>query len=234
MPVPFSKSLLRQEGLSKQEKFQVMQRRRARLTAIGKTALTGLGYALGGSLKLPGSHAFSATYEGKTLRIGMRTSSDRWLAINKDNVGGFGLFDKVDVLFIVAFDEWPAPNRIMIYRFDPKPIREKAAATHAHAEKHGHTGVPFLPLDDRNGYAGLAKLGEVVFDEQIVWTAEDNSTSEAVGAEVEDDADEIEHETAASDVKIEANTKSPIMEHILAMLSNAPVKRIHINVTIEI
>lgn len=209
MPV-FSKSLLRQDNLSRQEKFQVMQLRRARLIEVGKNVIEGLGYKIGGSLRQPGGHAFAAKLDGKDTRIGMKTSSDRWLGLSKDVDGGFGLLGKVDLLFVVAFDRWPEPEAIQVYEFDAKDILERAEGVYAEAKKLGHTGLQFLPLDaisDRRPamtkFGNLAKLGKIVFEENITWSDAENETVEE---------DHVEG-------RAQSVTELPIMERIKMMLS---------------
>lgn len=224
--MPFmSKSLLRQDNLSRQEKFQVMQLRRARLTEVGKHAIEGLGYKIGKSLKQPGAHAFTAKLHGKDVRIGMKTSSDRWLGMSKDIDGGFGLLGKVDLLFVVAFDCWPEPETIQVYQFDAKDILERAEGVYEEAEKLGHTGLQFLPLDaisDRRPamtkFGNLAKLGKIVFEEKITWS----------DAEEDAEADQTEEEAPA---------ELPIMERIKMMLAEhmgVPPEKIEVDVRVKL
>jgi hypothetical protein len=177
MPITMSKELLRPEGGTRQEKFQVMQDRRKVLTRVAKQVLESAGYVPGQSLKIPGAHSFEAKFKGGTVKVGIKTSADRWVSIPRDGSGGFGLLSGVDEVFIVTFDEWPGARKVQIYRFDPKLITDRAIRVYEDADRRGHTGLQFLPLDDLSDRrtttvhrSNLKELGELFFEDEIEWT----------------------------------------------------------------
>lgn len=177
MTIKMSKELLRPDGATKQKKFQTMQNRRKFLTDTCKQELEKAGYVLGDSLKIPGAHSFEATHKGNMVRVGIKTSADRWVSIPRDGDGEFGLLSGVDVVFVVAFDEWPMPSKVQIYRFDPTVITDRAVRVYEEADKRGHTGLQFLPLDkasDRRTttakLSNLKEVGELFFEDAIEWT----------------------------------------------------------------
>jgi hypothetical protein len=162
--------------------MQVMQHRRKRLTEICTEVLKARGYVLGPSLRVPGAHSFSAERNGTVVRIGIKTGADRWVSVPEP---GKGLLAVVDEIFVVAFDHWPIPGRIQVYRFEADLIARKAKTVYQAAD---YKRLQFLALDkidemdrapttvvvDQN----LKADGELFFDEPIEWT--DNPSSLAV------------------------------------------------------
>jgi hypothetical protein len=80
-------------------------------------------------------------------------------------------------VFVVPFDQWPVPNSVQIYRFDPNVVTDRAVQVYAEAHKRGHTGLQFLPLDDVSDrrsttahFSNLKKDGDLFFEETIEWT----------------------------------------------------------------
>jgi hypothetical protein len=209
MSVSLSKDLLPQPNMTRQQKFQVMQNRRTRLVEIAKGHLVSSGYTLGGSLKVPGAHAFETSTGGKSVRVGIKTSADRWMGVARDGAGGYGMLERIDRLFVITTDDWTAPKRVEIYQFDPKKIIAIASTVYEEADRLGHTGLQFLPLDEDTGRrpsttksaANLIKHGTLVFDEAIIW--DDEACDPVTVAETTDEERE-----------------AGIMERIKAMLAD--------------
>ena len=214
MTIQMSKELLRPEGGTRQVKFQVMQDRRKVMTGVAKQVLESSGYVLGQSLKIPGAHSFEAKMpKGHTVKVGIKTSADRWVSIPRDGSGHFGLLSGVDEVFIVTFDEWPGPRKVQIYRFDPKLITERAIRVYEDADRRGHTGLQFLPLDDLSDRrtttvhrSNLKELGKLFFEDEIDWTEEPPSPPSPTKAV----ATPADHEPS----------EAPIMDRIKAMLAD--------------
>lgn len=193
MSLKMPKSLLPDQGMSRQEKFQVMQKRRTFVVDFARRAIAEMGYSLGESLKVPGAHAYQATRDGNPVRIGIKSCIDRWVAVPKDNAGEFGQLSRTDVLFIIAMDNWPeSPKRLQIYKIDSKIVAKKAAMVHAEADRLQQTGQLFIPLDDRSDRSGTNMIAgslqshlELVLDEEIEWL--DDPSPDSVSKDVKKD-----------------------------------------------
>jgi len=178
MAIRLSRNLLRNEGDTREEKFQRMQGRRSSLVKVAKDALEMLGYSLGASLKVPGGHAYRATFKGKSVKVGIKTSADRWVGASRDRKGEFGLLSKVDEVFIVAFNDWHRPTKIEMFKFDPQAILTVAKQAYSEADKHQQTGLKWFPLDKNAGQwrdtsqhnANLAAKGTKFFEDEIIWS----------------------------------------------------------------
>jgi hypothetical protein len=185
MAVALPISILPLPRMTKQEKLIVMKERQRVLSEATLDALRAQDYELGHSLKIPGAFAFSARWRRQDIKIGIKTSADRWVAVPKDSSGGWGVLSRVDQVFVATWDQKgspsrsPLPKRFQVYKFDPKTLVEIGKQVYAKADACNQTGMQWIPLDDyadrdstSMAAGSLAKHGRIIFDESIQWTSE--------------------------------------------------------------
>lgn len=183
------------------EKLLVMKDRQRVLAEATINVLRTQGYVIGESLKIPGAFAFETRWRRMSKKIGIKTSSDRSVAIPKDTSGGWGLLSQVDQVFVATWDQMGSPSRsklptrFQVYIFDPKRLIDIANQVYAKADDRGQTGIQWIPLDDRadrdsTSLAGgsLSKHGRLIFEEPIEWTSELLEDDDAVNRQ---DAEEL-------------------------------------------
>src|SRR5262245_55946385 len=93
--------------------------------------------------KLPGrgkSNVWEGRTNGKSERISIRTSKNRWFAFPPLNRGKkWRTLDDVDVVMVAAVDDSDDPRRAEVYRFDAKEVRRHFDAAYAARASAGHT-----------------------------------------------------------------------------------------------
>lgn len=121
-----------------------------------------LGYDVGASLKVQGAYAFEMHKGGKTVRIGLKTSYDRWLNTATK------MAEKADEVWVMTF-RWngPAegdevPTHLEVYRISSADLLAKFAKVDTARNAAGSPNAfAYIPLDE-------AGLQEDTYDYQKV------------------------------------------------------------------
>lgn len=182
MTISLSNAVLSTPSMSKREKLVAMKRRQAALSLAAKEIMEAKGYVFGSSLRIPGTYAFEATVRGKRVRVGFKTSADRWLALPRNAEGEWGLLSAVDQVVVATFKEaFPRndPRHLQIVLFEPSILIDMAKEVYALADKKGQTGMQWIPFDERDGDSAavarsagtLVDKGKLIAEERITWTS---------------------------------------------------------------
>lgn len=146
---------------------------RKSLRELGSTLLAKNGYTMGDSLPIPRAAAFETLRSGKSIKVGIRASADRWVAVTQSALSPAGELRNVDELILVTFVDPKTRDKIQLWRFDARLVADMAEQVFAAA---GTTGQQWLPLDDtlntgvHSMVAGsLSKSGTLLAEEELEW-----------------------------------------------------------------
>ena len=85
--------------------------------------------------RIPGrgrSNVWDMTGDGKSQRVSIRTTRDRWIAFPPLNRGKkWKTLDDVDAVMVAAVDDRDDPRRIEVYLFDAGEVRKRFDANYA-------------------------------------------------------------------------------------------------------
>jgi len=138
-----------------------------------RTLITRNDYTIGDSLKIPRAAAFQAAHNGKPVKIGIRSSADRWLALTQPALAAGGELTEVDEIFVITFADAKKRDVIQLWRFEAAIVAGMANKVFAAS---GKTGQQWLPLDDTQDadvhsmVAGsLSKHGTMLVEQPVQW-----------------------------------------------------------------
>jgi hypothetical protein len=219
------------------DQFEHMQKKDKRRVLVGAALQAAEQHGLT-LTKLPGrgkSNVWEARGNGKSQRISIRTSKNRWFAFPPLNRGKkWKTLDDVDVVMVAAVDNRDDPRRAMVYRFDAKEVRKHFDAAYAARASAGRTikdgfGMWINLDDDRRRTpvsvgAGLAAAHKPIsvftIDELLASTANVD-----VDEESEDEGDTTGPETIAEVIDW-------ARQHI-AQFSGVPAESVKLDLKIE-
>lgn len=143
------------------------------LRELGGSLLAQNGYTIGDSLSIGRAAAFDTLKRGKSVKVGIRASADRWVAVTQSALSPAGELRNVDELILVTFADPKTRDKIQLWRFDARLVADMADKVFAAA---GTTGQQWLPLDDtldtgvHSMVAGnLSKSGTLLAEEALEW-----------------------------------------------------------------
>ncbi len=181
--------------------------RRRVLVDAAKRALTETTVGL---KRLPGrgrSNVWVVEEGGRTKRVAIRTTQDRWFAFPPmENGTKWKTLSDIDVVVVAAVDDRDDPKRAEVYRFDADEVRKRfdesyAARTGAGQSEPDGYGM-WVGLDeDRRGLpasvgSGLASVYPPIATYPLVGAT--NKEPEAAEAAVEEEAHKSEPDTIAA------------------------------------
>lgn len=140
---------------------------------LGTSLLAKCDYTIGDSLPFPRAMVFHAQIGGKSVKVGLRASADRWIAVTQSALSPAGELRNVDELILVTFADPKTRDKIELWRFDAALVADMADLVFAAA---GTTGQQWLPLDDtldtsvHSMAAGsLRKHGKLLAEDSLEW-----------------------------------------------------------------
>ena len=69
---------------------------------------------------------------GRTRRVSIRTTRDRWFAFPPQDKGsGWKTLDSADVVVVAAVDDYENPQRVEVYKFEADEVRRRFNASYA-------------------------------------------------------------------------------------------------------
>jgi hypothetical protein len=144
--------------------------------------LSQLGYSIGAELNIHRAFAFNAVKNGRTVKIGIRAGSDRWMAVTMPSLTPGGELVEVDEVILITFADPKTRQAIELWSFAAPLIADVAQKVFAAA---GTTGQQWLPLDDaldaevHSMVAGsLRKHGKLLIAEPVNWVEDTQFTAE--------------------------------------------------------
>ena len=176
MTVRLSRGLFPTPNMTKHQKIKVMKARQKALSECAIALLENGGYVFGRSLKIPGAYSYQAVRDRKPIKIGIKTSADRWVGVPRSAATSRGVLGAVDRLFIATFDDPQNPTRFQVIAYDPQTVMAMAEKVYAKARQQNQSGLRWIPIDDQPNKdttsmaAGpLGPHGTIAFDELIIW-----------------------------------------------------------------
>lgn len=146
-----------------------------------------LGYTLNSRLDLGRAVAYMATKDGISVKIGIRSGAERWVALTQSALSAGGELAEVEELFVATFADTKKRDSIELWRFETSVVVDMAEKIFAAS---GTTGQQWLPLDDTQDtdvhsmVAGnLKQYGERVAKEPVTWVGAAPASSSSIQEE---------------------------------------------------
>ena len=173
------------ERRAKRRLLRKAMRQRAR------AILSQQGYTIGDSLGIPRANAFEAVQNGKSVKVGIRSSADRWVALTQPALAPGGELAVVDYLYVITFSDPKTRDTVQLWQFDGPVVADMGKQIF---EASGKSGQQWLPLDDAQDVdvpsmkaGSLAKRGKLIAEEKVEWS---DKSEPMISSDIDDDEED--------------------------------------------